>query len=178
MFRHSHRVPEMFGMIRCENGSNGWFMSWKIPSINGWRLGLALWLRKPPFMNQAEIRRFLTMLHSCLSHGHAFWVRQMAIKMACTHSHSHFSHGEFQSHGGNPKSSKLWMTRWPSNSIGQQHSTMVTWGSQVWEPHVSLRKSRTGNVFRHLRWFHPANDYGGIPTGFLDPKEHFIGKVL
>ena len=27
---------------------NGWFMSWKIPSINGWDLGVPLWLRKHP----------------------------------------------------------------------------------------------------------------------------------
>ena len=26
----------------------GWFISGKIPSINGWWLGVALWLRKPP----------------------------------------------------------------------------------------------------------------------------------
>ena len=27
----------------------GWFISWKIPSRNGWWLGLPPWLRKPPF---------------------------------------------------------------------------------------------------------------------------------
>ena len=31
---------------------NGWFISRKVPIKNGWELGVALWLRKPPFFGR------------------------------------------------------------------------------------------------------------------------------
>ena len=43
-----HKFPNTGVSINGATPRAGWFVSWNIPSWNGWWLGVPLWLRKPP----------------------------------------------------------------------------------------------------------------------------------